>query len=59
MRVHESTRGCFPQVFSYYSKFKSTFVGKPKYILYYLPKTSILVFLVLRLIWEEPIKIVS
>jgi hypothetical protein len=26
---------------------------------YYLPKTSILVFLVLRLIWEEPIKIVS
>jgi hypothetical protein len=26
---------------------------------YYLPKTSILVFLVLRLIWEEPIKMVS
>ena len=34
MRVHESTRGCFPQVLSYFSKFKSTFVGKPKYILF-------------------------
>lgn len=40
MRVHESTRGCFPQVFSYFSKFKSTFVGKPKYILFAQNKHS-------------------